>query len=76
MLEEQGRNTLADLIKKALRFSGRLTANLGKKARQKVIKNITETGQKSVKQVFFSMLLYTLNSRLFIQKSEFTKGGL
>lgn len=51
MLEEQGRNALADLIKKALRLTGRLTANLGKKAGHKVIKNITETGHKSVKSL-------------------------
>lgn len=49
MMEEQGRNILADLLKKALRFFGRFTLNISKKAGHKAINNFRETGHKSVK---------------------------
>jgi len=51
MMEEQGRNILADLLKKALRFSGRFTLNISKKAGHKVVSNFKETGRKSVKSL-------------------------
>ena len=51
MMEEQGRNILADLLKKTLRFFGRCTLNVSKKAGHKAINNFKETGQKSVKSL-------------------------
>ena len=51
MMEEQGRNILADLLKKALRFFGRCTLNISKKAGHKAINNFKETGHKSVKSL-------------------------
>ncbi len=51
MLEEQGKTVLVDFIKKALRFLGKHSINIGRNAEQKLIKNISETGQKSVKSL-------------------------
>jgi hypothetical protein len=51
MLEEQGKTGLIDLIKKAFRFLAKHTINLGRDAERELIKNIEQTGKKSVKSL-------------------------
>lgn len=51
MLEEQGRNLIKDSLKKILWFTAVHIKNIGKSAGQKITKNISETGKKSVKNL-------------------------
>ena len=51
MLEEQGRGQFAGLLQKALRFFTTHLKNVGRSAEQAIIKNVSESGRKTVKDL-------------------------